>query len=250
MNKVKTNKLLVPVDFSDTSLKAIMHAGYIAKLSKGELLLLHVHKKKELIDIIFPAINHGSIDMVTDFLAKKLEEIAKEARETFEIKVTSLVTVGNITSEIVTIANESNVDLIIMGTRGKDSTNDLFMGSNSYRVLTKSEIPVMTIHSKLSNNWYNTILMPIDTSEHTRQKVDSAIHLAEKFGSQLHVIGLLGPRESDYEYKMVVILRQITKLAEEKGVLCSTTIETTGNRAESTITVFSFWAKERLANSI
>jgi nucleotide-binding universal stress UspA family protein len=236
MNKIKTNKILVPIDFSDTALKAIMHAGFIAKLTKGELIFLHVQKKKELVDIIFPALNKGNIKMVTEFLMKKLEKLATQVRRTYEIKVTSLVVSGNVTSEIVKASEKNKVGLIIMGTRGKDSTNDLFMGSNSYRALTKSSIPIMTVHSKMQKSWYDKILIPIDTSYHTRQKVDSAIYLAEKFGSQLHVIGLIGNGEVDYKYKMEVILGQIKKLAREKGVTCITKIQASVNRAKTTLT--------------
>ena len=56
MNKVKTNKILIPVDFSKTSLYAIKYAAFTAKLTKGEVILLHVQKKSDLIDIIMPAL--------------------------------------------------------------------------------------------------------------------------------------------------------------------------------------------------
>lgn len=234
MNKIKNHKIVVPLDFSDISLGALKHAGAIAQILNGELLLLYVQKKKELFDIIFPAIKQGNMDMITGFLSEKLEDIAKKARADLGIKITTIVSQGNVPSEIVNIAEENKAGMIIMGTRGNDSTQDKLLGSNSYRVLTKSSIPVITTHGT-EKSPYKKILLPIDTSEHSRQKVDSAIFLAEKFGSELHAIGLLGLREADYEYKMEVILGQITNLAKKKNVPCVTSIQSSSNRVETTL---------------
>ncbi|MGZ3866961.1 MAG: universal stress protein, partial [Bacteroidia bacterium] len=205
MNKIKNHKIVVPIDFSEISLGALKHAGAIAQTLNGEILLLYVQKKKELFDIIFPAIKQGNMDMVTGFLSEKLEDVAKKTRADLGIKITTIVSQGNIPSEIVNIAEENKAGMIIMGTRGNDSTQDKFLGSNAYRVLSKSSIPVITTHGT-EKAPYKKIVLPIDTSEHTRQKADSAIYLAEKFGSELHAIGVLGLREADYEYKMEVIL--------------------------------------------
>ncbi|MGZ3862209.1 MAG: universal stress protein [Bacteroidia bacterium] len=235
MNKIKNHKILVPIDFSDVSMSALKHAGTIAQILNGELLLLYVQKKKELFDIIFPAIKQGNMDMVTGFLSEKLEEVAGKVRVEYGIKITTIVSQGNVTSEIVAIAEENKAGLIIMGTSGNDSTHDKFLGSNSYRVLTKSSIPVITTHSGIDKASYKKILIPIDTSEHTRQKADTAIYLAEKFGAELHAIGVLGLREADYEYKMEVILGQISSLAKKKNVTCVTSIHSSPNRVETTL---------------
>ncbi|HXU27318.1 MAG TPA: universal stress protein, partial [Bacteroidia bacterium] len=126
--------------------------------------------------------------------------------------------------------------LIVMGTRGRDSDNNRFMGSNAYRVISKSKIPVMAVHSSYTKPVYENILIPIDTSEHSRQKVDSAIYLAKKLNAKLSVIGLIGKGEETYTYKMEVITGQIQKLAKDKNVSCITEIQTSVNRAVSTLT--------------
>ena len=46
MKLIKTNKILIPIDFSDTSLEAIKHACLILKYSAGEIILLHCIKKE------------------------------------------------------------------------------------------------------------------------------------------------------------------------------------------------------------
>src|SRR6185437_7386726 len=187
MNRIKTNKILIPIDFSDTSLEAIKHACLILKYNAGEIILLHVHKKRDVLDFISP--EHEANDtLVTNFVSKKLEELAEKIRGEEGLRVSTIISTGNITTEVMNAVERNKIDLIIMGTRGRDSDNNKFMGSNAYRVITKSKIPVIAVHSCYNKPSYQNILIPIDTSEHTRQKVDSAIYLAKKLNAQLSVI--------------------------------------------------------------
>ena len=237
MIKINTNKILIPVDFSKTANRAIHHGAFMAQLTKGQIILLNVQKRSELLDIILPAINMKDTSVITDFLEQKLEMMAQEIKKEYGIRVSTFVSTGNITSEIVNLANEKRVDLIVMGTEGKDSTNDLFMGSNSYRTITKSPIPVMTVREDVSKKGYGKILLPIDTSPHTRQKVRAAISLADKFASKIHVLCMLKPNEEESKYKMEVIISQIEKLAQKKGVPVSSEIQKTTNPASTTLVI-------------
>ncbi len=79
------------------------------------------------------------------------------------------------------------------------------------------------------------ILLPIDSSEHSRQKVNSAIKIANAFGAKLNVLGLLGKYEDNYEYKLKVILPQIKKLASKEHVMCASEIDRAVNRAQKTL---------------
>jgi nucleotide-binding universal stress UspA family protein len=235
MITLNTKKILIPIDFSKTSMRAIKHGAFIAKRTKGELILLHVQKKSDLVDIILPAVNMKNVSVITEFLEEKLEKLAAETRKEYGIKVTSLVSMGNITSEINDIAQENGVGMIVMGTQGSDSTSDLFLGSNSYRVLTKTNIPVMTVRSDAPKLGYSNILLPVDTSAHSRQKVITALQIANKFASHVHVLGLLGKNEDYHEYKLKVILPQIQKMAKAKKLACTAEIEKQDDRAAKTL---------------
>jgi len=235
MNKVKTNKILIPVDFSKTSMYAIKYAAFTAKLTKGEVILLHVQKKSDLIDIIMPALKLKNTNVITDFLEEKLEKLADEIKKKYGIKATAIVSTGAIASEIVDIATETKAGLIVMGTHGKDSTNDLFLGSNAYRVLTKSKIPVMTVQTGADKLGFSKIVLPIDMSAHSRQKVDSALYMADKFAARLHILGLLHDDEKQDTYTIEVILGQIKKLAEKKKIVCTTEIKASENHAKTTL---------------
>ncbi|HWY10617.1 MAG TPA: universal stress protein [Bacteroidia bacterium] len=235
MITINANKILIPIDFSETSMRAIKHGAAIARSFNSEVVLLNVQKKGDLMDVILPALKLDDTRVIMSFLENKLEQLAKKIREEDKVTVTTKVLLGSIPSEISNFAEESQVGLIIMGTHGSDSTNDFLLGSNSYRVLTNSSIPVMTVRTEVERSGYSNILLPIDSSEHSRQKVNSAIKIADKFGARLHVLGLLGKHEENYEYKLNVILPQIKKMASKKHILCTLEIDRASNRAEKTL---------------
>lgn len=246
MINLNTNKILIPIDFSSTSMRAINHGAFLAKLTKGELLLLHVQKKSELIDVIMPALKLKDTSAITKFLEEKLAKMAVSISKEYDIPIAYMVTVGSITSEIVDVTEKKKVGMVIMGTQGGDSANDFFLGSNSYRLLTKSSVPVMTIRTISPKLGYQNILLPIDLSIHSRQKVHLAIQLAAKYGAHLHVLGLLAKNDDEHKFKLEVILPQIQKLAKEKKIVCTTDIKKTPNRAKTTLA----YAKNKKADLI
>src|SRR4051812_10461818 len=129
MITVDTNKILIPVDFSKTSMRAIKYAVAIARVTDGELFILNVQKSDGfLLDIILPALNLKDTEIIRKYLEEKLEKLAKDIRKEYKVKVTPLVFSGNITSEIVNVADKNKIGLIIMGTQGSDSSNDVFLG--------------------------------------------------------------------------------------------------------------------------
>lgn len=231
----KANRILIPIDFSETAKRAIKHGVAFAKMFDSELILLHVQKKTDLVEVVFPAMKIEGSLMIQDFLETKVEKIADQIRKKHGITVVSKVVLGNTVSEINEMAEENDAGLIIMGTHGSDSTGDFLLGSNSYRVLNNSEIPVMTVRHEVPELRYKNILLPIDSSDHSRQKVNSAIKIAEKLGAKLHILGLMGEFEDNYEYKLKVILPQIEKLASKEHVMCTTHIDKDSNLVDKTL---------------
>lgn len=235
MSKIKTNKIIIPIDFSKTSLYAVKYAASLVKASKGEIILLNVQKKQDLVDIIMPALKLKSVTPITRFLKERLDKLAQDIRKKYGISVTAVVSDGSIASEIVNISKTSKAGIVVMGTHGKDSTNDFFMGSNAYRVLTKSKIPVMTVQKGADKGVFSRIILPIDMSAHSREKVEPALTLAKTFGAQVHVVGLLHADEKDDRYTIEVVLKQIQKMAAEKSVTVTGEIRESSNHAKETL---------------
>lgn len=232
----KSSKILIPVDFSETSLLAIKHGAFLAQLTKGDLYLIHViNRHYEHYAVIEPPVSLESISKLSTNVTEKLNELANDIRKEYGITVNNLVNEGNPTNEIIKTAKEIGANLIVMGTHGYSPLEELVIGSNALKVITKGACPVMAMSEKAVKLGYNNILLPIDTSAHTRQKVNYALEVAKTFGAHLHCIGILAGNEGSEKSTIETILHQIDGLAKEKKVVFSSEIlVNVKNRATAT----------------
>lgn len=235
MIKLETNRILIPVDFSSTASLAVKHGAFLAKFTKGELFLLHVIKRSEVLDVLLPMVDSNGVSKITRLVEQKMEELAEAVRKEYGISVTPLVSTGNVTSEIVQMAKENKVGLIVMGTQGYTAIGEFLVGSNAYRVLTKAHIPVMTVRNEATKFGYQNIVMPIDFSEHSRQKVNATLDLAAKFGAKVHILGVLADDDTTHDDKMRAYIKQIEELCDKVKVAHVSKIEHAKNRAHQTL---------------
>ncbi len=142
-------KILVPLDFSPGSERALEFAIDVAKRDKALLLLVHVfHIPVYPLPegyVMFPATQLS--EMSTEF-ERLLGTAEKRARAAGASAVeTSLVT-GVVDAEIVQIAKDKHCDLIVMGTHGRSGFSHFLLGSVAEKVLRKAPCPVLTVPSE------------------------------------------------------------------------------------------------------
>jgi len=230
------SKILIPVDFSDTSLLAIKHGVMVAKTSKAHIHLLHVvntHFVSQ--DMFIPKVQIDKGEMEHK-ASEKLNQLAADLKAQ-GMDVQCSVCTGSPSREISEYAKEKHIDMIIMGTHGYSPMEELVIGSTALKVITKSPCPVMAMSSAASaTSGYSKILLPIDNTVNSRQKVNYALEMAKKFNASVHVLVVLGSGEESEKGAMETVVHQIEELAKEKGVSLLAEIKTgVKNRANTTV---------------
>lgn len=236
MIKFNPKRILMPYDFSKNADKALSHAAFMSSLLKCDLYILHVISKSEMLDILLPVFKMKNNQVLVNLVNEKLESVCAKVRKEYGIKAKSLVSTGSITSEIVEMCEENKIDLVVMGTQGSNSKSDLFLGSNAYRLITKSEIPVMTVKEASNKKGYSHILLPIDLSEHTRQKVDYAVNMAKAFKARITVLGLYDEDEKGHKFKLEAYAKQIEGVCKAQKVGVESFVDKTKHRVGKTNT--------------
>ena len=238
MIHLNTNKILVTTDFSDTSRLAFSQGGFLAQIAKGEVFLLHVIVQQwEIAHIFSPGATSGDTEAVAQAAQKKLEEYAADIRKQYGVKVTTVIKHGNSTKEVLKYAKEIGAGMIAMGTHGYSSWEDLVIGSNALKVLTKSPCPVLTVSTPAKAVGYKNIILPIDTSFHSRAKVVLTMELAKQLSAKVFAVGILAGDESDKKGAMEVMLNQVVTEALNYQVVCHTELlMNVKNRAVATVT--------------
>jgi nucleotide-binding universal stress UspA family protein len=143
-------KILCPTDFSEPSYEAIKTAGELAYHFASELCIIHVVSPVPLMPIgveptAFNVVQYEEELMVSS--RRSLEEVLSHL-ETKEVKTRLVVVRGNAADEIVHIADEENVDLIVIATRGRTGLDRLIFGSVAEKVVRLAKSPVLTVSSR------------------------------------------------------------------------------------------------------
>jgi nucleotide-binding universal stress UspA family protein len=143
-------KILFCTDFSENAHWAFTYALNIAKTYGGELLILHViHEPVYLYtDEFAPYLTSEALEAIEVSEKEKMDRELKtyylEKMDGFK-SYRVLVKKGVPFYEIIQIAREKSVDLIVMGTHGRTGLDHILFGSTAERVVRKSPSPVLTV---------------------------------------------------------------------------------------------------------
>jgi universal stress protein A len=141
-------RILVPIDFSETSNQAFQYALRFAEQFDCEIVLLHVVEPESVIAGTPPAIDvFAQPEDDTIAAEADLESLAASSRNR-PSSVTSKVRIGHAPNEINKAAKDLDVDLIVIATHGFTSWRHLCIGSTAERVVRTAPCPVLVVRKK------------------------------------------------------------------------------------------------------
>ncbi len=143
---IKAPDILVPVDFSPTSLNAVRVAAGIAA-PDGDLTLLHVIDEDFIKDAV--AAGLGTSDDITARMRERAEidfATLLEGLEAGEVNIERMIVVGAPFVEILKIARDLDLPMIVMGVRGRSTPpEEVLFGSTAEKVLRGTRVPVLCV---------------------------------------------------------------------------------------------------------
>ncbi|MGQ0827591.1 MAG: universal stress protein [Bacteroidota bacterium] len=217
-----SNKILVPIDFSEQSLIALEQSYNIAREYHAEITLLHVIEDAGMLSKLFSKQQH---DDLKKNVQKQLDKLASEVEKKSKITVNTLLAKGPVYEKINEVSELINATMIIMGTNGDQGLKKRFIGSNALRVVRESSIPVITIKGKHHRNGCKNIVLPLDLTKETREKVSKAIELSKLFhGATIRVVSVLFTTDEFVVNKLTRQLGQVKTFLEKEGVECTAEI--------------------------
>lgn len=138
MSAQRFEKILVPLDGSKNSLKALETAVHLVSENEAALVVIHViHTLSQKTGIKQKS---GEEEVPPSFILQ-----AKKLAVKNKIPFSSRVLTGDPGHTIVEYSNTHGIDLIVIGARGASVFKNIFLGSVSSYVLHKSKIPVMLV---------------------------------------------------------------------------------------------------------
>jgi nucleotide-binding universal stress UspA family protein len=240
---------LVPIDFSQNSLLAMDHAVALsnALLKKTEhiITLLHVIEGGHF-DFVYGGsqIEPGGRDaLAIEGAMNRLQKLAESYQGKSNAAFKYIVAGGKAYKMIVEIAETIQADIIVMGTHGSSGIQ-AFAGSNASKVIQIAPCPVVVIKEKAYDRGYKNIVLPLDLSKETKQKVNVAVKIAQYYNATINIVSMTAS-DAFLTQRLHANLAQVESYLQERDINYTTT-ELEGNFAMNTLT----WAHGRNADLI
>ena len=190
--------ILVATDYTELSENAVNTAAAVCKKHNATLVLLHVIKNAPAYTPEEPF--NPTLDYTREMkIAAKseLRHFGDKIRDKYKIPVDEVVAYGEVVKEIVKTIEETQPDLVMIGTHGASGFRRFFIGSTAYRVIKHTKFPVMTIPGMGDWTRFRNILFPIRLIPDALKKYDHIRPIIRTDDPVLNIIGL--SMESDPE---------------------------------------------------
>ncbi|MFZ6051966.1 universal stress protein [Halocola ammonii] len=209
-------KILVPTDFSECANYATEVAASIAKKTGARLILMHI--------INIPSYESNmSIQDTKDiaeglFMMKLVKKRFKELLEKpflKDVNVIELVEFDNVYESIAKQAKEQNAGMIVMGSRGSSGAEEVFIGSNTERVIRTAEVPVLTVKSRIENFDIKDIVFASNFYGESYSVFNKVQELAKIYDAKIHLLKVVTPGNFEttrYSRKLIEDFVKETKL--------------------------------------
>ncbi|PKP40550.1 MAG: hypothetical protein CVT95_13505 [Bacteroidetes bacterium HGW-Bacteroidetes-12] len=227
MSILKKNKIIVCIDFQEQSLSALRQCFDLARFIKAEIVLLYVIESTDY----FSAKFSQNIDIAKEEVENRLKQLIENECADSGLEFTYSIEVGKVHEKILEKARETRARFIIMGKNGSKQGFKKFLGSNTTRVIGESECPVISIKGKHSIG-YKNIVLPLDLSKSTQEKVASAISFNRFFGSHIHIVSVHSVGIIYQATNLYNRIKKIEKVLKNNGAICTHKFYKRGNKED------------------
>lgn len=224
--------IVVPVDFSEQSENALKVAASLAKENNAELLVLHM---LELSPAIMSESGYVSQEQVVHLIKIGEKRFADFLNKPYlkDVNIVPVIKHYKVFSEVNEVAEKHNADLVVMGSHGTDGLQEIFIGSNTERVVRTSDVPVLVIKGEMNGFKPKNFVFACDFSEENVPALKKAVEMSKLLKSKLQLVYINTPGDeflsTDDAYEKISKFLDTAKLGltveiyndytVEKGVL-------------------------------
>lgn len=146
--RIILNHILVPIDFSDNSKKALRYALPLAEQFKATISLLYVVEPAVFpSDFGFGQMSFPDVEKeMYDKAESELQQIVADLNT--KISITPVIKSGIPFVEVTTFASDEKVDLIVLATHGRTGVEHILFGSTAEKIIRKAPCPVLVVRAE------------------------------------------------------------------------------------------------------
>lgn len=183
-------KILVPTDFSENAENALQIAAQLANKFNSEIYLLHMIELPANMSNPVGETRSNDLPEALGFmkLAKKRFTEILSRPYLKGIKVHEIVDFHQAFDGIMETSREHDCDYIIMGSKGASGFKEMFIGSNTEKVVRTSEIPVLVIKEARPNFEVNDFVFATNLDNSNKRTLEKVVEFAKLMDARLHLL--------------------------------------------------------------
>jgi nucleotide-binding universal stress UspA family protein len=211
----KLKQIVVAIDFSKNSIVAVEYSILIANAISADIMMVWVDKP-ETDESIYDNSSHEHRQEAKARIEELQKKYAKSLKKgTLSYKLRK----GKIYKEIANQAKYNDADFIITGSHGVSGFESFMIGSNASKIVTYSPCPVITVRETYPiKSTVKKIIVPIDNSASTRQKIPFAMEMARAFNAEIHLLELQSSGLKSIRRIVTKYTEQVEKFLKESKV--------------------------------
>ena len=225
---MKQKTIIVGTDFSKGSYVALELAVDIAKKIHADIQLIWVCREKMLY-------TDDQNNYVRNLATQKMDDLCEKYQPQLEATtITPMIMQGKVAPMLAAQAEKANATMIVIGTNGASGFEKYWMGSTAVRIVQEATCPVLSIREGFNfHKSLERILVPLNMSTNSRQKLPVAVKMAKAFDAHIH---LLGQYENNSQAQTVgIYMKQAETFLQKQNVPYSSEIMLAKNLPEEAL---------------
>lgn len=225
-------EIVTGIDFSRSSMHAFEYAVKLAAVADCDIKLVYVKKKRD-IHTILPEGSKGEPISIE----KAFKKLCEKHQDSLKGKITYRVLHGKIWEEISNQAKYTDAQLIVAGAHGMSGYEEQWIGNNAVKIIAHSLKPVLIVKKnyKPSPKAVEKIVVPLDSTFETIQKIPYTIELARIFKAQINILSLYSSKIKNIEERVELNTREALSLVADSGLRYINEKLTCDNIAQATV---------------
>lgn len=236
--KIKVNRILVPVDFSDFSPRICEYAMSIAKKFNADILLFHTYFASAIETIPFSdsyTYNNTVIEVLSEVeknAKAKIKELYYDMRNKLELEKNESIEVdytlsgGTASSEILKLCTTYKPGLMIMGSRGETAGTTNLLGSVVSNVIEETEVPILILSDQgelVDLEQIDNIMYATNFDKADFKAITSLKYITKPYNMKIHCVHFNNIEEDNImeQHQMEVMRKYLKRTLGESNVNCS-----------------------------
>jgi nucleotide-binding universal stress UspA family protein len=205
--------IIVPLDFSKESLNGLNFSLFLSKKTGASIQMVHVIGTNS-------DSNNETRENERQWSTTRFEDILKKYKDKSNSNCNLSYTIkeGKVFKEVASLADKYDDALTVLSTFGESGFEELFIGGNAYKISSHSRNPVITVRRDDVPSNIDKIVLPLDITFETREKVPYTVELAKIFKSEIHLLTVRLSKLKSTEKKLNQYAKQVASYLDTQKI--------------------------------